>query len=118
MLACIAADLKKQGFISLDGEVDRAIQTLRKGPKGVTPFHWELEFPEVFTSDEDGSYGRFRCDHRESAFRGRQKDIEHWKGLCEWLTIAHQQSQQQCRSSRVTFSGGPLTSFEKAELSD
>jgi hypothetical protein len=51
LLVCIADDLKKQGFISVDGDVDRAIQALRKGPQGVTPFHWELEFPEVFVVD-------------------------------------------------------------------
>ncbi len=52
LLACIEADLKTQGFISVDGEVNRAIQVSRRAPKGVTPFHWELEFPEVFTVDE------------------------------------------------------------------
>ena len=68
MQALVEADLKKQGFISVDGEVDRAIQELRKGTKGIVPFHWELEFPEVFTSDEKGEgHRRFRCDRRKSA---------------------------------------------------
>jgi hypothetical protein len=55
LLVFIADDLKKQGFISVDGDVDRAIQALRKGPQGVTPFHWELEFPEVFVADNIGN---------------------------------------------------------------
>ena len=76
LLACIEADLKKQGFISADGEVDRAIQTLRKGPKEVTPFHWELEFPEVFTSDEEGvtSVG-FAAIIGNPPFMGGKKDF-------------------------------------------
>ena len=38
----------------MDGEVDLAIKELHRGSKGVAPFHWELEFPEVFTTDENG----------------------------------------------------------------
>jgi N-6 DNA Methylase len=53
LLARVEADLRKQGFISVDGEVDRAVQALRKGLEGIVPFHWELEFPEVFTTDKD-----------------------------------------------------------------
>ena len=51
----IEADLKQHGFITVDGEVDRAITQLKAGPKGVHPFHWELEFPEVFTTDDKGT---------------------------------------------------------------
>ena len=50
----VADDLKKLGGkIAVDGEVDRAVNMLRSGPKAILPFHWELEFPEVFTTDED-----------------------------------------------------------------
>jgi hypothetical protein len=34
--------------------VESAVASLRKGPKGVAPFHWELEFPEVFSFDGEG----------------------------------------------------------------
>lgn len=54
VLASLEADLKREGFISVDGEADSAIKELHKGSKGIVPFHWELEFPEVFTTDENG----------------------------------------------------------------
>jgi N-6 DNA Methylase len=54
MQSLVEADLKKDGFISVDGELDSAIKTLRTGIKGIVPFHWELEFPEVFSTDENG----------------------------------------------------------------
>ena len=94
LLACIEADLKKQGFISADGEVDRAIQTLRKGPKGVTPFHWELEFPEVFTSDEEGvtSVGFAAIIGNPPFMGGKRISGALGKGYADWLTTAHQQS--------------------------
>jgi len=34
--------------LELDDELRSAVRALKTGPKGVTPFHWELEFPEVF----------------------------------------------------------------------
>jgi hypothetical protein len=36
-----------QGNIAL--RPTKAEQELRAGPKGITPFHWEIEFPEVFS---------------------------------------------------------------------
>ena len=61
LLTWIEADLKKQGFISVDGDVDRAIQGLRKGPKGIPPFHWELEFPDVFAEGNGEVSGGFHA---------------------------------------------------------
>jgi hypothetical protein len=37
--------------------VEQAIARLRGGSKGIPPFHWELEFPEVFSSGPDGIPG-------------------------------------------------------------
>ena len=34
--------------------VEESVATLRRGSKGIAPFHWELEFPEVFTTGSDG----------------------------------------------------------------
>ena len=31
-----------------------SVSKLRRGPKGIAPFHWELEFPEVFTIGNSG----------------------------------------------------------------
>lgn len=54
MQAFIESDLKTRGFISLDGEVDLAMKVLRNGSKGVAPFHWDIEFPEVFDQANSG----------------------------------------------------------------
>ena len=51
MQVLVEADLKERGFISIDGEVDLQIRKLRDGNKAVEPFHWELEFPEVFGAE-------------------------------------------------------------------
>jgi hypothetical protein len=50
----VESDLKKHGFIVVDGEVEIAVKALISGSKGITPFHWELEFPEVFIVDGNG----------------------------------------------------------------
>ena len=55
LLSELEDELKKNGFIVPGGELDRIVEILRRGPKGVSPFHWELEFPEVFTTDEKGN---------------------------------------------------------------
>ena len=33
-----------------------SVANLRRGPKGITPFHWELEFPEVFAARQQGKF--------------------------------------------------------------
>jgi hypothetical protein len=40
--------------IELENELQDAVRALKVGLRGVTPFHWELEFPEVFRLDEFG----------------------------------------------------------------
>jgi len=37
-----------------NGVIEQSIANLRRGQKGVAPFHWQLEFPEVFTADAKG----------------------------------------------------------------
>ena len=37
-----------------DSELKGFIADLREGDKGVVPFHWEIEFPEVFARDNSG----------------------------------------------------------------
>jgi hypothetical protein len=34
--------------LDLQDELQGAVRAMKVGPKGVTPFHWELEFPEAF----------------------------------------------------------------------
>ncbi len=40
--------------LELDDELQGAVRVLKVGRKGVAPFHWELEFPEVFRLNEHG----------------------------------------------------------------
>jgi hypothetical protein len=40
--------------LELDDELQGAVRILKAGPKGVAPFHWELEFPEVFRLNDRG----------------------------------------------------------------
>jgi hypothetical protein len=51
----VEADFKKQGMIPLGSEVDIAVKELRTGERPTPPFHWELEFPEVFSTDKSGN---------------------------------------------------------------
>ncbi|MGA2851843.1 MAG: DNA methyltransferase [Terracidiphilus sp.] len=37
-----------------NAKIEEAVAKLYAGPKGIRPFHWELEFPEVFRLDESG----------------------------------------------------------------
>jgi N-6 DNA Methylase len=94
LLALVEMDLKKQGFISVNGEVDSAIHALSKEPKGIVPFHWELEFPEVFTTDEKGNVvGGFDVIVGNPPFAGKNTiSIAHKDGYIDWLQTIHEQS--------------------------
>lgn len=94
LLATVAADLKKQGFISLKGEVDQAVAKLKNGSKGIGPFHWELEFPEVFTTDQNGNVtGGFDVIVGNPPFAGMVTLVtSHVQGYLEWLQCIHEQS--------------------------
>jgi hypothetical protein len=87
-------DLKKQHFLSVDGEVDRAIQTLRKGPKGIAPFHWEMEFPDVFTTDTEGNVtGGFDLIVGNPPFAGKNTLIDaNADEYLPWLQTVHSES--------------------------
>ncbi|MGA3129059.1 MAG: DNA methyltransferase, partial [Candidatus Korobacteraceae bacterium] len=50
----ITNDLRDHGFITLNGPADKAIAKLKTGARKIHPFHWELEFPEVFGLSEHG----------------------------------------------------------------
>ena len=91
LLALIEVDLKGQGFVSVDGQIDKAIHTLRNGPKGIAPFHWELEFPEVFTTDEKGNViGGFDAIVGNPPFAGKNTLIHaHHDMYPEWLKNLH-----------------------------
>jgi hypothetical protein len=50
----VTSDLRTQGYIEVDGEIDEAIGTLKAGDRAINPFHWEIEFPEVFQRENPG----------------------------------------------------------------
>lgn len=87
MQSLVDADLKTRGFIAVDGEVESAIKVLRKGSKGVAPFHWELEFSEVFAPYKKGGFDAivgnppFMGGKRISGSLGAT--------FAEWLTTVH-----------------------------
>jgi hypothetical protein len=92
LLAILEVDLRSRGSIAVNGEVVIAIQTLRKGPRGVAPFHWEIEFPEVFTTDESGNVtGGFDAILGNPPFMGGKR-ISTAFGDCyrDWLKELHE----------------------------
>jgi len=39
---------------SMDEAVQQLLNRLKEGERGIIPFHWQLEFPEVFSRDQPG----------------------------------------------------------------
>jgi len=76
-----------------------AEKALRTGAKGITPFHWEIEFPEVFAEsrpDEPrplGSGSGFDCIVGNPPFAGKNTIIEGSPdGYLDWLKAIHPES--------------------------
>ena len=54
--------------------VSDAVNAIRKAGQGLEPFHWEIEFPEVFTSDSKGiQLGGFDCIVGNPPFLGGKR---------------------------------------------
>jgi hypothetical protein len=51
---CAEVMLRDPTNLEAADEVERAVAKLHHGSKGVVPFHWGLEFPEVFSLDKAG----------------------------------------------------------------
>jgi hypothetical protein len=88
------AALKNLGKFELAEPIENAVAGLRRGAKGVTPFHWELEFPEVFTVDAKGDVtGGFDVIVGNPPFVDRNRIIDsHADGYLDWLKSLHEQS--------------------------
>src|SRR6185437_3631835 len=69
------------------GALDEAVEALRRG--GVTPFHWEIEFPEVFA----GAGGGFDAVVGNPPFAGKNA-LQHAnaEGYLDWLKTLHPES--------------------------
>jgi hypothetical protein len=70
-------------------EVQRAVQGLRSGVHPVTPFHWEVEFPEVFDRENPG----FDAIVGNPPFAGKNNLINgNREGYLDWLKTVHPES--------------------------
>ena len=71
--------------LEADDEVQGIVRGLRA--KGVTPFHWEIEFPEVFRR------GGFDVIVGNPPFAGKNTITEgHAAGYLDWLKLIHAES--------------------------
>jgi hypothetical protein len=73
---------------------EEAVANLHRGPRGVVPFHWQLEFPEVFTADQvDKAKAGFDVIVGNPPFAGRNTLVNaHHKHYLDWLKTTHLQS--------------------------
>jgi hypothetical protein len=71
--------------LEADAEIQGSVRALRA--QGITPFHWELEFPEVFRR------GGFDVIVGNPPFAGKNTIIEgHAAGYLDWLKLTHAES--------------------------
>ena len=76
-------DTNKDDWKALVGQVD----ALGSGEKPVMPFHWEIEFPEVFESNSGG----FDCIVGNPPFAGRTTISESSHEVyIDWLKLIHE----------------------------
>lgn len=74
---------------NLDPAVDEAVSVLRSGEFPVTPFHWEIEFPEVFDRENPG----FDIIVGNPPFAGKNTLINgNRKGYLNWLKALNAKS--------------------------
>src|SRR5262249_29252476 len=65
------------------------VEELKKGEHTIRPFHWEIEFPEVFGRENPG----FDCIVGNPPFAGKNTIIEgHADGYLDWLKALHPES--------------------------
>lgn len=71
------------------GHIDRLIVQLQQGPKPVIPFHWAVEFPEVFSREEPG----FDAFIGNPPFAGKNTLTASTRdGYPTWLKAIHEES--------------------------
>ena len=74
--------------------IARAVGELRGGERGIPPFHWQIEFPEVFTVDAKGKLiGGFDAIVGNPPFAGKNTLINgNREGYLDWLKAIHEKS--------------------------
>jgi len=69
--------------------LEAAVAALRTAAQPVTPFHWEIEFPEVFGRE----YGGFDAIVGNPPFAGKNTLINsHRDGYLDWLKTMHEEA--------------------------
>ncbi len=77
-----------------EGEFKRITEEMRTGEKPLVPFHWEIDFPEVFQLDANlRVQGGFDAVVGNPPFAGRNTVIDgHTEGYLDWLKTLHEGS--------------------------
>lgn len=86
--------IRHPGKLDLAEPVETAVARLRQGSRGVSPFHWELEFPEVFAVDGKGNVtGGFDAIVGNPPFAGKNTLIAANADVyLDWLKTLHEES--------------------------
>ena len=72
-----------------DAELRGRVDIIREGPRAVVPFHWEIEFPEVFDRKNSG----FDAFVGNPPFGGKNTTINsNPPGYLDWLKELHEES--------------------------
>jgi len=88
------AMLQNPTDIAAADAVEGAVKKLRLGSKGVIPFHWGLEFPEVFSLDAQVEQtGGFDVIVGNPPFAGKNTLIDsNPEGYLDWLKVINEES--------------------------
>jgi hypothetical protein len=77
----------------LQDSIQEIRDRLASGDKGITPFHWDLEFPEVFGDQRSG----FDVFVGNPPFAGNNTLIQGYpEGILDWFKQLHPESGGQC----------------------
>src|SRR5439155_12349098 len=79
----------ESGSPDLAKPIETSIEYLKTGPKSITPFHWQIEFPEVFERSQAG----FDAMIGNPPFAGKNSLIDSNRdGYLDWLKTLHDES--------------------------
>jgi hypothetical protein len=78
---------------ALEDSIQEIRERLAAGDKGITPFHWDLEFPEVFSDDREG----FDAFVGNPPFAGNNTFVQTYpEGILDWFKNLHPESGGNC----------------------
>ncbi len=86
LLAKLVTHIREANFLNMP---DAAVQALRHGDKPLPPFHWEIEFPEVFQRENSG----FDAMVGNPPFLGGKRiSSVNGERYRDWLVLLHAES--------------------------